>query len=53
MVFDDVRKVAGEENTFRIRIGKYRVVYKIAEKENKVRIVEIEQRDETTYKFHN
>jgi len=49
----DVRKVAGEENIFRIRIGKYRVVYKIAEKENKIRIVEIEQKDETTYKFHN
>ena len=35
------------------RIGKFRVVYKIAEKENKIRIVEIEQKDETTYKFHN
>ncbi len=49
----DIRKVAGEENTFRIRIGKYRIVYKIAETENKIRIVEIEQRDETTYKHHN
>ncbi len=49
----DVSKVAGEENIFRIRIGKYRVVYKVVEVENKIRILEIELKDEGTYKHLN
>ncbi len=49
----DVRKVAGEENMFRIRIGKYRVVYKVVEAENKIRILEIEIKDDDTYKHLN
>ncbi len=49
----DVRKVAGEENVFRIRIGKYRVVYKVVEAENKIRILEIELKDDETYKNLN
>jgi len=28
----DVVKIAGEENTFRLRVGKYRVLFKIYEK---------------------
>ncbi len=49
----DVRKVAGEENMFRIRIGKHRVVYKVVEAENKIRILEIELKDDDTYKHLN
>ena len=49
----DVRKVAGEENMFRIRIGKYRVVYKVVEAESKIRILEIKLKDEETYKQLN
>ena len=32
----DVKKLRGFENAFRIRIGKYRVVYKVEWKERKV-----------------
>ncbi len=30
----DIVKIAGEEDTFRLRIGKYRALFKIYEREN-------------------
>jgi len=50
--FFDVSKVAGRKNRFRIRIGKFRVIYHIEESERRIYILQIEQKDETTYK-HN
>ena len=40
----DVKKLRGFENAFRIRIGKYRVVYKVDWKERRVFVVFIGHR---------
>jgi len=40
----DVVKIAGEENTFRLRVGKYRVLFKIYEKEKVIVIVKADLR---------
>jgi mRNA interferase RelE/StbE len=40
----DTVKIAGEENTFRLRIGKYRALFKIYEKENVVVVVNLDLR---------
>ena len=40
----DVKKLRGFENAFRIRIGKYRVVYKVDWRERKVYVVFIGHR---------
>jgi len=42
----DAKRVIGyEEPTFRIRIGKYRVLYRIDHKEHQVIIVKIDHRE--------
>ena len=46
-----VRKVKGFINTFRIRVHSHRVIYDIYEKDNKVIILRILKRNESTYKF--
>jgi len=40
----DLTKIAGEEDTFRLRIGKYRALFKIYSKENIIVIVNIDLR---------
>jgi len=46
----DVRKLAGFKNSFRIRLGKFRIKYYIDETEHKIYIINVELRDEATYK---
>lgn len=46
----DVKKLSGEADTYRLRIGRYRIVYKIYWNDKKIRISKIEMREETTYK---
>ena len=46
-----VRKVKGFRNTFRIRVHSYRIIYDIYEKDNRVIILRILKRSESTYKF--
>ena len=46
-----VRKVKGFRNTFRIRVHLYRIIYDIYEKDNRVIILRILKRSESTYKF--
>ena len=46
-----VRKVKGFINTFRIRVHSYRIIYDIYEKDNRVIILKILKRSESTYKF--
>jgi len=46
----DVKKIEGRADTYRIRLGKLRVLYFIDEVEHKVYILKIEHRSETTYK---
>jgi mRNA interferase RelE/StbE len=40
----DIVKIAGEEDTFRLRIGKYRALFKIYEKENVIVVVNLDLR---------
>jgi mRNA interferase RelE/StbE len=45
-----VRKISGAERAYRIRVGNYRVVYEVYDKENLVLILHIGRRTETTYR---
>ena len=47
---DGVRKIKGEDKAYRIRVGDYRVVYEIYDKENMVLILQVARRSETTYR---
>ena len=44
------RKVVGTEDTHRIRVGPYRVVYDIYDNERLVVILLVDRRSETTYR---
>ncbi len=46
----DVKKLSGEIDSYRIRVGRYRIVYTIVWNEKKIRISKIEIRGETTYR---
>lgn len=45
-----VRKLRGEERTWRIRVGPYRVVYDIHDERAMVIILKVARRNETTYR---
>mgnify|MGYP001562553211 CR=1 FL=1 len=47
----DFRKIAGENEIYRIRLSSYRVIYKIYWEEKTIFAVKIERRKESTYKF--
>jgi mRNA interferase RelE/StbE len=40
----DLKKIKGTEDTFRIRIGSYRIVYFIEKKKNEIHILKFEKR---------
>jgi mRNA interferase RelE/StbE len=44
-----VRKLKGSENTYRVRVGSYRVVFDVYDKDNLVLILLVSRRSETTY----
>ncbi len=46
----DLRKIAGEANTYRIRLSRYRTTYCIYWEQKIIRILKIERRKESTYK---
>ena len=46
-----VRKIKGFDRTFRIRFRSYRIIYDIYDKNNRVLILRILRRSESTYKF--
>jgi len=46
-----VRKIFGLENLFRIRVGRYRIVFERLDKTQTVYIVEVVRRSESTYDF--
>ncbi|MFH1003565.1 MAG: type II toxin-antitoxin system RelE/ParE family toxin [Chloroflexota bacterium] len=46
-----VRKIRGRENSYRVRVGKYRIVYEIQDKIQTVTIIEVIRRTDTTYNF--
>ena len=45
-----VRKVQGHEETWRIRIGSYRVVYDVYDEGELVVVLKVDRRRETTYR---
>ena len=46
----DLKKIAGEENTYRIRLSSYRTTYFVDWEQKIIRILKIERRKESTYK---
>ena len=44
-----VQKIKGEERTYRIRVGSYRVVCEVCDNDNLVLILQVARRSETTY----
>lgn len=47
----DIKKVAGRKHTYRLRISKYRVLYKVDWENSEVNILKIEKKDEETYRL--
>ena len=45
-----VRKILGYEEAFRIRVGSYRVVYEVYDREKLVLILQVERRTEAAYR---
>ncbi len=45
-----VRKIKGADKAYRIRVGSYRVVYEVYDKDNLVLILQVARRSETTYR---
>jgi mRNA interferase RelE/StbE len=41
-----VRKIAGRENLYRVRVGEFRVIYEIEDDVRTVRIFAVRKRDE-------
>ena len=46
----DIKKLAGETDSYRIRMGRYRILYTVYWDEKIIRISKIEMKGETTYK---
>ena len=47
----DIKKVADRKHTYRLRISKYRVIYKVDWENSEVNILKIEKKDEETYRL--
>jgi mRNA interferase RelE/StbE len=47
---EGVRKIRGEERTWRMRVGPYRVVYDIHDEQALVVILKVARRNEATYR---
>ncbi|MCL5011711.1 MAG: type II toxin-antitoxin system RelE/ParE family toxin [Candidatus Marsarchaeota archaeon] len=45
----DLKKIKGEENTYRIRLSSYRVLYKLFWDEKIIRVIKVEKRSDNTY----
>lgn len=45
-----VRKIVGEEHAYRLRIGHYRVVYEVYDRDLLVVILRVRRRNEGTYR---
>ena len=45
----DVKKLAGQEDVFRVRKGNFRIIFRITKMD--VKIISIERRTDTTYRF--
>lgn len=45
----DIQKMKGEENSWRRRVGNYRIFYEVIPKENLIYIYEVKRRTSNTY----
>ncbi len=46
-----IKKIEGAEDTYRLRIGKYRIIYKIEWDRKEIYVLKIDIRNEKTYKL--
>ncbi|MBU4205134.1 type II toxin-antitoxin system RelE/ParE family toxin [Patescibacteria group bacterium] len=46
----DIKKIVGVEDTYRIRISNYRIIYAIDWKNKEINVIRISKKDEKTYK---
>ncbi len=46
-----VRKVRGQERTWRIRVGTYRVIYDLYDDQHLVVVLKVDRRRESTYRL--
>lgn len=46
----DLKKISGKDDTYRIRLSRYRVTYSVFWEEKIIRVLFIERRHESTYK---
>ena len=46
----DLRKIAGEEDTYRIRLSSFRTTYTVYWEQKIIRVTKVERRKESTYK---
>lgn len=44
----DIKMIKGQKDIFRVRLGRYRIIFKVVDKEP--RILSISKRDEQTYR---
>ncbi len=47
----DIKKVVGEEDTYRLRFSRYRIVYDIDWNNKTITVIKIDKRDEKTYRL--
>ncbi len=47
----DIKKIEGAEDTYRLRIGRYRIIYKIDWDRKEIYVLKIDIRDEKTYRL--
>ncbi|CAG0980697.1 MAG: type II toxin-antitoxin system RelE/ParE family toxin [Candidatus Methanoperedens sp.] len=47
----DIKQLVGEEDTYRLRISRYRIVYDIDWNNKTITVIKIDKRDEKTYRF--
>ena len=46
----DLRKIAGEEDTYRIRLSSFRATYTVYWEQKLIRVTKVKRRKESTYK---
>jgi len=46
----DLRKIAGEEDTYRIRLSSFRTTYTVYWEQKLIRVTKVKKRKESTYK---
>ena len=47
----DLRKIAGEEDTYRIRLSSYRAIYCVYWEQRIIRVLKIQRKKDRTYKL--